>query len=210
MRETLPGLITTHLLEIKKIVGFTGEEPDHIKEMTRQLNLYKENRIKELEQMVDNQNSLLTVKQQLKSIDTKINKWWDEEGFNYINGITFTGGGNIKVVFGFMLENHSLNFSSTPHSDKESLKEKVQRFVGQGFIFAKNERGNDKDLIDCDKNRELLIQMIAPAFPSAKVISFRNHLYMQNGPDKNKLILRDFEVHIYDYADIENLVLNND
>lgn len=205
MRETLLSLTKSYLTEIQKTVGYTGEEPDHIKEMTKQLNQNLHDRITELEAMVNNQNSLLSVKQQLKSIDDKLNKWWDDEGFNYIKDISFSSGGNIKVNFGFMLENLSLRYSDTPHSDKEALKDKIQDFVDKGFIFAKTDRGNEKNLIDCDKNKELLIQMIRDTFPSAKVISFTNHLFMEKGPDKDKHILRYFEVYIYDYSDIENL-----
>lgn len=206
MREALPNLATNHLLAIKEAVGFTGEEPDHLKEMTRAMNQSLHDRIEELEMMLSNQNSLLTVKQQLNAINEKINKWWDEEGFNYIQDITFTGNGTIKVVFGFMLDSSSsLMFSKTPHSDKESLKAKIQSLVDQGFIFAKKDHGNDKDLIDCDQNRELLIKVVMSAFPSAKVISFRNHLFMDKGVDENNYILRDFEVYIYNYEDIENL-----
>jgi hypothetical protein len=205
MREMLLCLATSYLSDIKKEVGFTGEEPDHIKEMTRQLNQNLHDRIQELEHMVNSQNSILTVKQQLKSIDEKINLWWDEEGFNYVQDITFTGGGNIKVIFGFMLDNVALRYSTTPHSDKEVLNDKIQKFVDQGFILAKKNYGNEKDLIDCEQNRNLLIQMIKTAFPSARILSFKNRIYMTDGPDKDKYVLRDLEVNIYDYADIENL-----
>jgi hypothetical protein len=205
MRETLPSLITHHLTDIKKTVGFTGEEPDHIKEMTRQMNQNLHNRIAELEKMVDSKNSILSVKQQLHSIDRKINKWWDEKGFNYIQDITFTGGGNIKVVFGIMLDSLSLNYSDTPDTDKNEAKAKVQGFVDNGFMFVKYKHGREKDLIDCDHNRELLLNLIKSAFPSANITSFRNHRIMQHGEDKGKFLIRDFEVYIYDYEDIENL-----
>jgi len=208
MKEALPSLATSYLSDIKKAIGFTGEESDRMKEMTRQLNQSLHNRIAELEKMVDSNNSILSVKQQLHSIDRKINKWWDEKGFNYIQDITFTGGGNIKVVFGIMLDSLSLNYSDTPDTDKNTAKDKVQGFVDDGFMFVQYKHGREKDLIDCDHNRKLLLNLIKSAFPSAKVASFRNHRVMQSGEDKGKFSIRDFEVYIYDYEDIENLVVN--
>lgn len=205
MRETLPSLATHHLDDIKKTVGCTGEEPDHLKEMTKSLNKAREEHIAELEKMVINQNSLLVVKQQLKAIGEKINKWWDEKGFNYIRDITFSENGNLVINFGFMLDSLSLRYSDTPDSDKKAAKEKVQGFIDKGYIFCKSQHSNDKDLIDCDDNRKLINELIKSTFPSAKICKWENHIYMENGPDKDKYHLRSFEVYIYDYQDIVNL-----
>lgn len=205
MRETLPSLISHHLTDIKKAIGFTGEEPDRFKEMTKALNKAREDRISELEKMVESQNSILVVKQQLKSIGDKINKWWDDQGFNYIKEISFSENGNIKVILGFMLDSLSLRYSDTPASDKKSAKEKIHGFINQGYLFAKSESETDKELIDCDHNRELLTKLIAKSFPSAVVYRWENHRYMEKGPDKDKFYIRYAEAYIYDYSDIENL-----
>lgn len=206
MRDTLPNLAKSHLDAIGKMIGYTGEETDRLKDMTKQMNQYLHDRIKELESMVNKQNSILTVKQQLKSIEDALRRWWDDKGFHYISDISFTGNGCLEVKFGFMLDNLSLGFSSTPHSDKEALKNKKQNLKDQGYVFARSKHEKEKDLIDCDSNRKLLIELVHSVFPTAKITSFRNHLYMEKGEDENNFIIRDFEVYIYDFEEIERLV----
>ncbi|WP_121616658.1 hypothetical protein [Virgibacillus halodenitrificans] len=205
MRETLPTLVNRHLDDIKACVGFTGEEPDHLKQMTKSLNKAREEQIAELEKIVESKNSILTVKQQLKEITDKINNWWDVKGFNYIKDITFLENGIIVVNFGFMLNSLSLRFSDTPNSDKKAAEEKFQRFIDNGYIFAKSESSCDRDLIDCKVNRNLLSALIKSSFPSAKITKWENHIYLNKGPDQDSFYLRSFKVYIYNYEDIVNL-----
>jgi|GEM_PF-2934168 len=203
MRETLPNLIHMHLSDVKKAIGHTGEESDREKEMTRAITKNMQDRIKELEKMVENQTSILSVKQQLKAIGDKLNVWWDEKGFNYIKDIGFSSGGNIIITFGFMLESMSLRYSDTPDSDQRAALKKIQDFKDQGYVFIKNKDENDKELVDCEKNRELLIELITSTFPSAIITKWENHRYVYKCPDQGKFYLRSFEVIIYDYSDIE-------
>lgn len=205
MKETLPRLAEQHLDDIKKTIGVSAGELDRLKEMTRSLNKAREERMKELEGMVENQNSILIVKQQLQSIGEKITKWWNKEGFGYVKEITFSPGGHIIVKFGFMLRNLSLRYSDTPNSDRKKMGDKIKNFIDEGYIFAKGEDTSEKDLIDCDANRLLLTRLVKSIFPSAEINSWENLRYMEKGPDSDKHFLRLFTVYINDYEDIEKM-----
>ena len=203
MKETLPSLIQSHLNDIEKAVGYTGLPSEKDKEMTLSVNKYLQEQVKELQAIVDNTDDFLPIKGNLTLIAKKIDKWWDEKGFNFISELTFSKNGNINITFGFMLDSFSSNYSETPDTEERLAKEKFENLKKDGFIFIKEKNGSENKLIDCDENRVLLKNLIHTVFPTAKIVSVRNRLH--NSHTEDILFVRDMEVIVYNYEEIKNL-----
>ncbi|MEK3975537.1 hypothetical protein [Psychrobacillus sp. FSL K6-1267] len=205
MKEALPSLVDSYMKTVKETIGFTGEESEREKEMTESIGQYYQKQINDLEKALESQQSVSSISAIVKVAFEKIEKWWDIEGFNYIREKEITAGGTVKLELGFMLDSFTSNYSTTPVSDKEQLKTKVQYLTDQGFEFTPKKRGYGLDLIDNDNNRKLLEKVIKAAFPSARVWSYNNHLRSTNNERDDRFIIRGVEMTIIDLSDIENL-----
>ncbi|MEK3976081.1 hypothetical protein [Psychrobacillus sp. FSL K6-1267] len=205
MKEALPSLVDSYMKTVKETIGFTGEESEREKEMTESIGQYYQKQINDLEKALESQQSVSSISAIVKVAFERIEKWWDIEGFNYIREKEITAGGIVKLELGFMLDSFTSYYSTTPVSDKEQLKTKVQYLTDQGFEFTPKKRGYGLDLIDNDNNRKLLEKVIKTAFPSARVWSYTNHLRSTNNEQDDRFILRGVEMTIIDLSDIENL-----
>jgi hypothetical protein len=203
MKETLPGLMQNHLNNIMTAVGYTGLPSERDKEINQSVNKYLQEQIKELQALVENNNDFTPVKGNISLIGKKIDKWWDEKGFNYISELTFNKYGNINITFGFMLDSFSSNHSETPDTEEKLAREKFDNLIKDGFIFLKERNDSEKNLIDCDENRELLKKLIHSVFPTAKIMSFTNRLHNNNA--EGKMYIRYMEVSVSEYEEIKNL-----
>lgn len=92
------------------------------------------------------------------------------------------------------------NYSSTPETDKENRETKVEYLRKKGYQLTKS----GTYLIDNDKNRTLLIEMITKSFPSAKIRSFVGRAARLKG-NKEVYLIDRIEVDILNIEDIENL-----
>lgn len=205
MKETLPKLIDGYMKTVKETIGFTGEESEMEKELTKSITHYHQKQIKDLQQALEKQNSISSIAANAELAFKKIDKWWNIEGFHYIREKQITAGGNVKLELSFMLDSFIDMFSETPVSDKEELKTKLQYLEDKGFQFTPKKRGYGADLIDNDHNRKLLEKLIKVAFLSARVLSFGNHLRRTNKEKDDYFIIRAVEVTIMELSDIENL-----
>lgn len=207
MKETLPKLVDNYMKTVKETIGFSGEESEREKEITESIGQYYQKQIKDLEKALESQQSISGIAATAELAFKKIDKWWDIEGFHFIKEKSVTGGGVIKLELGFMLSSFASRYSTTPVSDKEQLKTKVQHFKDQGFEFTPKKRGYGLDLIDNDNNRNLIEKIIKEAFPSARVWSYHNHLRRTNKEEDDHFVLRSVEMTIVDLGDIENLTI---
>lgn len=205
MKEMLPGLVDSYMKEVKEVIGFTGDESERQKEMNESIGQYYQNEIRELKQSLANQNSIAGISANVKLAFEKIDKWWDIEGFNYIRKKAISANGCVDLEFGFVMDSLTSRFSKTPVSDNEILKTKAQYLTEKGFQFAPKIRGYGLDVIDNDKNRELLIEMVKQAFPTAKILAFSQYLRRTNNEKDDCYVLKGVEVKIYDLNDIETL-----
>ncbi|MBG9730736.1 hypothetical protein ABD87_14630 [Lysinibacillus sphaericus] len=205
MKETLPNLIESRLNTIKEVIGFTGEETESVKEMHQSLVQYQQKQIEDLKKALSNQNSIESISATVKMALDKIDKWWDIEGFEYIREKSITANGNISLKFGIMLDSFTSQYSTTPVTNKHNLQTKVQYLIDKGFQFTPKKRGYELDLIDNDKNRALVIELIKNAFPSARISEFKNYLRRTNNEKDDYFVLKEIDVMIYDLSDVENL-----
>ena len=90
--------------------------------------------------------------------------------------------------------------SKTPVSDKEKQYNHVQHLRDKGFEFADKakDRIYRKHLIDNEKNRKLLIDMLQSRFPSLEIHSFDNRLCRDTGD----FLIWHIDAAIYNLSDI--------
>lgn len=205
MKETLPKLVDGYMQVIKETIGFTGEESEREKEMTESIGQYYQKQINDLQQALEQQQSISSISANATIAFKKIDKWWDIEGFDYIREKSITAGGNVLLELGFMMDSFTSRYSKTPVSDKEILKTKVQYLIEKGFEFTPKKRGYGLDVVDNDNNRKLLMALVKQAFPTAKIYKFENHLRRTDNEKDDYFILRSVEVIIYDLNEVENL-----
>lgn len=205
MKESLPKLIDSYMGTIKEVIGFTGGESEREKEMTKSFGQFYQDQINDLERALEGQQSIASIAANAEIAFKKIQKWWDIEGFHYIHKKSIVEGGSVRLELGFMLDSFTSILSDTPVSDKKAKKTKLQYMKDKGFLFAPNRRGNDAELLDNDRNRQLIETLVKDTFPSAKIWSHQNRLWWNN--KEEVFILRSVEITIRDLSDIERLTI---
>jgi len=205
MRETLPNLIEGYLKTIKDAIGFTGEESERMKELNKSMGQYLEEQIKDLEKALENHDSIGAISANVKQAFKKVNKWWDIEGFEYIRKEKISSGGTMQLELGFSLDSFTSYYSTTPITDKEAVKTKVQYLMEKGFQFAPKKRGFGSEILDNDNNRALLIEIIKEAFPSARITRFDNRLRLTNDVKDDCFTIIGVEVIVMNLLDVEKL-----
>ena len=78
----------------------------------------------------------------------------------------------------------------------------LNSLVEQGYVLSglDNKDKREVELVDCDKNRELITQLISEQFPSAFICSISNF-----GRQNGVFLIRDIEIMIRDLHDIDRL-----
>lgn len=201
MKENLPKLIDYNLNGVKKAIGYTGELTEREKSIEAAIIADQQQEIDSLKSAVKESNQLSSVCANTISIFEKIKKWWEIEGFEYLQDKKINAGGLVEINFGFMLNSMLSNYSETPETDKENLQTKVEYMKDKGFEFMKD----SLDILDNDNNRHLLMDMMEEAFPSSKVVKFENHCRSRLGSRERIFIIRSFQVIIENIKDVENL-----
>lgn len=197
MAKTLPSLIESHFCNIAKHLDYashlTAEKEKRYEEI-RNANL----KIQELQAELASNKPIDGLKEQLSGLSDSISNWWRKDGFKYVRNHEYTSNGYCKVEFGFMLDRFTSMFTDTPVADRKKSGDHIQDLKDQGFEFASS-HNREYELIDNQKNRELLINMLTERFPSINIISFKN---WSSSTDDGTFIIREVETIIYDLHDI--------
>lgn len=153
-------------------------------------------RIHALEAQLGNAQSPELVQLGVKALTDRLDKWWDVDGFGHISEMK-VGSYGMEVKFSCMLfGNFLITGSQKPVSDRERKKQWHADLAERGFVLAVEEGERDPSIADCDQNRQLLIQLFGQHMPSAEVVGF------QSTGRHGKLLLRDVDVFIRNYADV--------
>jgi hypothetical protein len=197
MRDNLCGLLDHYVAGICEPLGYNSKAKERLEAQhaeIRQLN----NKIHELERQLGNAAPIDTVPKLLQNLDDSMRKWWDEIGFGWIREFFFWPHGTVDCNFGFSF-NRGITWSKTPASDKEANKNNIERLKKQGFIFVIHERNHL--LMDCDNNRELLINLLTERFPSIRIRFWENQSVFEG----NKFVLSGIHTTIQEIHDLEGL-----
>ncbi|PLS18874.1 hypothetical protein CVD28_00290 [Bacillus sp. M6-12] len=201
MRETIPQLVEYHMAEISKIIGFDSASAKKVEEKHAEIRKANET-IRELEKKIASNNPIEGLKEQLEHYASLFQRWWRADGFGYVKEMRFTQYGRFEAELGISFHRSSI-FSKKPASERQSKKEWLESLKEQGYKIYENERGGDKELIDCPENKELLINLIEQRFPSAFIEGWRNQrIYEAEG---HVYEIHEFKVDISDLQDLKAL-----
>lgn len=153
-------------------------------------------RIRDLESQLGSSQAPSAVQMSLGVLTERLHEWWRIDGFGHVSEESFGRYGCKVKLSCHLFGDFSPIQSETPISDKDRWKLWLEQLKAQGFMLGGN---REKEVIDCDSNRKLLIDLISDALPSSKVISFSNH-FSESG-----FKLRDVDIIIYKLDDILNL-----
>ncbi|KLU74218.1 hypothetical protein [Clostridium botulinum] len=171
MRDTLSKLFEYRMADISKKTGYdslSAKVLDEKHKAIREANT----KIHELERKLGSEDLTDKIKEQIKYLTGLVDKWWDIEGFNYIKEIFFRKYGSLEVNLGFSFTDFSASrYSDKPITAKEEHKSWIEEVVERGFKIEKC-KGYGFVLIDCESNRQMLIDMIKNRFPSAEILQF--------------------------------------
>lgn len=188
-KETLLSLCEHYTKNLCDVMGYNGilkkEYEERYKEI-RELNTENRELRKQLGEKVSNEDC----REKIKNLRESVEKWWNIEGFGHISEISFGGYGDCKMKLSGMIT-HSYR-AEIPKSEKQ----KVQQLVDMGFSLDNNEH---KWVLDTDKNRSLLLNLLKRKYPSAYIQYYKSY----GGRKGDWPEMRDIEVIITDLNDIQ-------
>lgn len=189
--------------DLRDLCKALGIETNGVAEMdARNAQLREANaRIRDLEAQIGKSQSPEQVQMAIKTLARRLKAWWDIEGFGHVGELKFDGHGIDAKFSCTLFGNFHLTCSQTPVSDKDRRARWHASLTERGFVLCLLEGERDPELKDCDQNRQALIALFTQHMPSAQVIGFRSVGH------KGQFVLRDFEVYIRDYADIQALAV---
>ena len=199
--KTLLGLVELNMADVSERIGVPTETQAEIEErfaLISAANL----RIDELERQLGEAAQIDSVIFGIKLLEEKFRHWWKTQGFGHTSKFSIDLYGVKATLSGSLSGNLSSIFSDTPVSDKENKMSLLNSLVEQGYVLSgiDNKDKREVELIDCDKNRELITRLISDQFPSAVICSISN-FSRQNGI----LLIRDIEEMIRDLHHIDSL-----
>lgn len=206
-KRPLDAALATNVLKVAEFeladLGKTlGVETDSAKEreerfvMLRAANL----RVRELESQLGNTQGADVTQACLKTLDARLNSWWDLEGFGHITNIAFARYGCTVNFSCLLFGDFRGSDSTTPVSDKERRALWHASLVERGFAVVQEDR-REWALEDCDATRKTLVDLFAQRLPSARVVKLEN----ANRANAAGFILLGVEVYIDQLADILTL-----
>lgn len=202
MKETVPQLIEYHMANVSKILGFDSVSAKKVEEKHAEIRKANE-KIRELEQKIASDNPIEGLKEQLENLSKLFQRWWRTDGFGYVKEMRFTQYGRFEAELGISFSRFSSLFSKKPASERMSQKEWEASLVEQGYKIYQNERGGDKELMDCPENKELLTKLIEERFPSAFIEGWTNQRIYE--ADGHAYEIHTFKVDISDLKDLKEL-----
>lgn len=135
-------------------------------------------KVRELERLLGESGSIGQTKAHLKSMEAKLEHWWDVQGFGHVSELHFRGWGSAQLKLSCMLFGHHRSLggmSETPVSDEEAHAAWLSELRARGFELGKEKGDREPFLVDGPVNRDLLASMISAAMPSANLLSTENH-----------------------------------
>lgn len=196
--KNLTFLMESHFSEIAEILDYDSHVAKE--QEKRYLEIREANKtIQELQAKLGSEKSVDGLAEQLKHLYSVVREWWTTEGFNHISEEKFSPYGGLHLQFHFMLDSPR-TFSKTPSSDRSASYNHKQHLIELGFEFAETEDDQvyKNHLIDNEKNRNLLINMLKTRFPSLEVHSIKN----LSSRDTGQFLIWHVEASIYDLTDI--------
>lgn len=191
------GVAEYELCDLAQTLGVATDTTARIEERHAQLRTANL-RIRALEAQLGQAQSPELTQAALKILEARLNEWWDLEGFGHISELSFGPYGCRARFSCHLFGDFSLTRSETPVSDKERKALWHADLRQRGFSLLDD--GREVELADLDSCRQALIALFRHRLPTAKVMSFDNHL--RHGTD---FVLRDVTVMIYSLAEILSL-----
>lgn len=154
-------------------------------------------RVRELEAQIGASQSPAMTQMGLGVLSRYLRHWWTLEGFGHISEESYDQYGATIKLSCSLFGSFPLLDSPTPVSDKDRKQQWLQGLADRGFELVADR--DDRELIDNDNNRRVLLQMFAVRLPSAVVASFQNY---RTGPH---YVMRSIELRIRKLGDIMKL-----
>lgn len=111
------------------------------------------------------------LKDAMRDMAGRVGAWWKREGLGHTSQVRLNQGGSLEVEFSCSLYSELVE---REYEEDQSLPEPERRarvlkqFEAAGFAVV-NEPNGDPAVRDCDASRATLHQLVAKAFPTAKV-----------------------------------------
>ncbi len=159
-------------------------------------------RIDELERQLGQAAQIDLIIHGVKFLEEKFRHWWKTQGFGHTSKFSIDSYGAKATLSVALSGKLSSIFSDTPVSDKENKIFWLNSLVEQGFVLSgiDNKDKREVELVDCDKNRELITRSISDQFPSAVICSISNF-----GRQNGIFIIRDIEIMVRNLHHIDSL-----
>lgn len=206
-KRPLDASLATNILKVAEFeladLGKTlGIETDSAREREERFTMLRaaNTRVRELEAQLGNSQGADVTQSCLKTLDARLNSWWDLEGFGHISNIAFQRYGCTVNFSCSLFGNFRGSDSTTPVSDKERRALWHASLAERGFSVVQEDR-REWALEDCDATRKVLLDLIAQRLPSARVLKLEN----ANRSNAAGFILQGVEVYIEQLADILTL-----
>lgn len=199
MKETLFSLIESYTATAAKYIGFDSQAQEKIDKMHKDIR-EANGKIYELRAKLADEGSPEIIKEFLAKGHDAIYTWWKSLGFSLVTDDSFHGYGYMAK---FCTDIGHISFCSThPSKDKEEKEDKLQKMLDDGWDLNIPNRERSYYVLDTQNNRDKLLTLVRSKFPSAKINKWVNWNLGQ-GDD---FYIRDFEVIIYDYQEIKDMM----
>jgi hypothetical protein len=201
LAKTAVSNVEHKLANISRTLGLKSESEQEVENRyaeMRRLNL----RIRELEGKIGTEAGPDAVSQGIKSLVSGFRKWWKVEGLGHVAGLHLTESGFLCAKLSCHLFGRAgSTMSSTPVSDRERHKLWIAELEAQGYELIFEERGREPQILDSDRSRETVANLVRTRFPSAAVVGTTNHrVYGQQ-----QLALKDVDIIIYRLDELQGL-----
>lgn len=116
-------------------------------------------------------SGLQQLKAAMQDMAGRVGAWWKREGLGHTSQVRLNQGGSLEVEFSCslyseMVEREFEEDQSLPEPERRARV--LKQFEAAGFV-VENQPNGDPAVRDCDASRATLHQLVAKAFPSAKV-----------------------------------------
>lgn len=146
-------------------------------------------------------NPFYAIQEQVSFVYRKISEFWAEQGFYFIDDMRINSNGVIELNYGFSCDyKYFMDSQTNPVSSVKSLKDNIDQLKAKGFIFC----DNDKDLLDCDKNKSLIYDILITKYPSIKISSWESFISYSHKTKEYQQKIKKLFVRIIDLNDINN------
>jgi hypothetical protein len=159
-KEVLLSCSENYTLEFLKVWGYENvlekEKQERYREI-RERNIENRELRKQLGEKVSNED----VRERLKLIADHARDWWNEDGLGFITDFEFTP--------------YSFNAKISGNLSVGMGEKEIEELKAQGFEVC------DEHLMDTDKNKELLLNLVRSKFPTAEIREYDIKDYPRTG-----------------------------